>query len=244
MNKLTLNAKKTKSMLFGSRQRLSMTDSRLNIHINGEDLEHVTSFKYLGLWFDPVLNWKAHTDHICRKIAQRIGIQARVRSFISETSANTLYISMIAPIMTFGDIVWTKGPKENTDRVQRLQNRAGRVILRWKHRSHVADIHRKLGWLTCNQNFKLHEALMVGKCLFGRVPSYLRGKFMYARDFHSHSTRHSNSKLFVPRVNCSAAKNLFCYHGALLFNSLPTNIQLCADFKTYKAKCVEYFTVN
>ena len=146
-------------------------------------------------------------------------------SILSETTANTLYKSLIAPIISFGDIVWTKGAKENLDRVQKLQNRAGRVILRWKRRSHVLDIHSKLGWHTCEEKFKLHKTMMVGKCLLGQVPSYLRGKFTYARDFHAHHTRHANSKLFVPRMNCSAAKNLFCYEGALLFNSLTTSIQ-------------------
>ena len=47
LNKLTLNAKKTKSMLFGSQQLLAKSGT-LDIKICGENVEQVKVFKYLG----------------------------------------------------------------------------------------------------------------------------------------------------------------------------------------------------
>ena len=69
-------------MLFGSHQRLAHVKEELQIKIKGETLEQVNQFKYLGLWFDPTLNWKHHTDAISKNISQLIGIQARIRPFI------------------------------------------------------------------------------------------------------------------------------------------------------------------
>ena len=57
-NKLTLNVKKTKCMLFGTAQRLRLVTTPLHVEIGGSPLDQVEAFKYLGLNFDPCLNWK------------------------------------------------------------------------------------------------------------------------------------------------------------------------------------------
>ena len=119
------------------------------------------------------------------KISQRIGVQSRIRPFISTTTANTLFITMITPIIDYGDIVWSKGPQSNLNRIQKLQNKAGRVILRCRRRTHISIIHSSLGWLSSLNKIKLHKTLMVGKCLLEVVPSYLRGKFIHAGQIYT-----------------------------------------------------------
>ena len=64
-NKLTVNALKTKVMLFGSYHKLK--DAYLNISFNQVMLEQIQVFKYLGLFFDPHLKWKAHIDKLLPK---------------------------------------------------------------------------------------------------------------------------------------------------------------------------------
>ena len=241
VNRLTLNANKTKTMLFGTQQHLSKREGGLKLNINGESLEQVSCFKYLGLWFDPSLNWKKHVDCISKKISQRIGVQSRIRPFISTTTANTLFKTMIAPIIDYGDIMWSKGPQSNLKRIQKLQNKACRVILRCRRRTHISTMHSSLGWLTSQNKIKLHKMLMVGKCLLGDVPSYLRGKFIRAKDFHSYSTRNANCNLFIPRITCNAGKNLFCYEGAVLFNTLNNTVKTSQSYKEFKDKCKTCF---
>ena len=88
---------------------------------------------------------------------------------------------------------------------------------------------------------KTQHKLMVGKCLLGFVPSHLRGKFIHAKDFHSYSTINANCNMFIPRVNCSAAKHLFCYEGAVLFNNLNNTIKTSQRYKEFKDKCKSCF---
>ena len=140
-------------------------------------------------------------------------------------------------IIDYGDIVWS--PQSNLKRIQKLQNKAGRVILRCRRRTHISIMHSSLGWLISQHKIKLHKTLMVGKCLLGVVPSYLRGKFIRAKD--SYSTRNANCNLFVPRVSCSAAKNLFCYEGAVLFNTLNNIVKTSQSYKEFKDKCKTCF---
>ena len=67
-NYLTLNVKKTKSMLIGTHQKLSRTQSKLNISKRGEHLDNVDQFKYLGISLDPSLLWSFHIDKLISKI--------------------------------------------------------------------------------------------------------------------------------------------------------------------------------
>ena len=126
-NKLTLNANKTKTMLFATNQRLARLDTELSVTAGDIELEKVPCFKYLavGLHFDPVLNWKQHTEFISKKISQRIGVLKRTRNCLTTDTANLLYKSLILPIISYGDTVWSKGGKANLVRLQRLQNRGG-----------------------------------------------------------------------------------------------------------------------
>ena len=80
-NHLTLNIKKTKLMVFGTRHILDKFDN-VNVMYNGDFIENVESFKYLGVTFDPLLSWSEHVNHISSKISQRIGIIRRVKFYL------------------------------------------------------------------------------------------------------------------------------------------------------------------
>ena len=69
----------------------------------------------------------------------------------------------------------------------------------------------------------------------------LQGTFICGKDFHSYSTENANSNLFVPRVSCNAAKNLFCYEGTELFNSINNTVKTSQTYKEFKDKCKTCF---
>ena len=80
-NKLTLNVKKTKSMIFHSAYFTGNTVVDLNL--GGESIEQVQLFKYLGIWLDPKLSFNYHIEIVCKKSKMRLGAIGRVRKFIT-----------------------------------------------------------------------------------------------------------------------------------------------------------------
>ena len=70
-NKLSLNIKKSKFMLF------HQPNKKFNIPkiaINSIEIEQVDSFNFLGITTDKQLTWKQHVNSICSKISRSIGI--------------------------------------------------------------------------------------------------------------------------------------------------------------------------
>ena len=46
------------------------------------------TFKYLGVVFDNFMTWKAHADYVCKKVASKVSILGRVRSFVTKESVH------------------------------------------------------------------------------------------------------------------------------------------------------------
>ena len=61
-NKLTLNVIKTKYTVIWTSQLLKNKSPNLTLSIDNNILEHVTCYKYLGVYSDENLNWSHHTD--------------------------------------------------------------------------------------------------------------------------------------------------------------------------------------
>ena len=63
-NKLSLNIVKTEFMVVGSRQRIKTLNNEIDIEINGNMVNQVTSVKSLGVHLDNHLMWSEHTDKL------------------------------------------------------------------------------------------------------------------------------------------------------------------------------------
>ena len=72
-NGLFLNKKKSEFIIFGTSARLSSTRN-CDVKIGGSSIKRVSSFKYLGVVLDEVLNWNAHLNFIISKGSKRIGM--------------------------------------------------------------------------------------------------------------------------------------------------------------------------
>ena len=78
LNKLSLNAKKTKMMLFHHRQR-DISKIKLDLFINDTKIEKVNEFNFLGIMLDECMTWDSHINKIAGKISQVNGALSRLK---------------------------------------------------------------------------------------------------------------------------------------------------------------------
>ena len=67
-NKLSLNLKKTKFMVFKPRQKRSICN--IQISIDNQNIVKVKDTNFLGVILDESLNWKSEISHIANKVAK------------------------------------------------------------------------------------------------------------------------------------------------------------------------------
>ena len=64
------------------------------------------------------------------------------------------------------------------DRLQKLQNRAARVLTFSRYDAYANRLFRQLNWKDLSTQFQMQKALMVYKSLNDLVPEYLSPKFV------------------------------------------------------------------
>ena len=80
-NKLTLNVKKTKSMLIGNKNLLNEAD-QLDVRLVMDIIEYVGEFKYIWVWLDSSLKCTCHISKMSSKIYSDIGVISRVSRYL------------------------------------------------------------------------------------------------------------------------------------------------------------------
>ena len=92
VNKLSINCKKTNTILFCS-QRSRHKNYDLNLELHGMRLNQTNEIKYLGLILDRHLTFEQHVAAICNKVNIRTKLLWRVQNFIPRSLARTLYVA-------------------------------------------------------------------------------------------------------------------------------------------------------
>ena len=116
----------------------------LELKLNTKTIEQVTVFKYLGVWMDPRLNFNEHISILCNKSKRRLGAISRVRKYIDQNLALSLYKSLVLPHFDFADVVYVHTSALNLSKLQTIQNNALRMILQKGKMSHVVEMHQTM----------------------------------------------------------------------------------------------------
>ena len=214
-NSLFINVKKTEAMLFGTAARLASTDS-FNIHIHGKQLERVHEFTYLGVVFDERLSWGSHVKKMISKAGKRVGMLGRLRDNLTTHSANVVHISLIRPILEYCDTLWGCFGDGNSQALEALQKRAGRIVARTFRSSpaenglsQVAGACRKTSWTCFSAGKEVH---------WRALPSIFWWLFYtFNNKIHTRANRQRHL-LHLPAVRTEVAKRSFYYHGCVVFN--------------------------
>ena len=140
--------------------------------------------------------------------------------------------------------VWSYMCKNHILRLQRLQNRAMRIILRLDKRAHVDPMLKKLNLLSVNQRLEYNTCIMMYKILHNIAPNHLASNFILKRDRHcdSATTTRSMSKLDIQPEK--AHKRSFKQRGSDTRNRLPQHLQSLTSIHAFKKELRKYIIVN
>ena len=124
---LQLNTKKTKEMIFDFRTKGGTYQQTV---INGDPIEVVNEYKYLGTVIDRKLTWDSNTDSIYKKGMQRLYFLRRLRQFGVERHIMILfYRSFIESILTFCFISWFFSLSiGNKNKLSKIVNMSSKII--------------------------------------------------------------------------------------------------------------------
>ena len=228
-------------MLIGSRQSLTRLPNAPTVSMDGAPLKQVLHSKYLGVYIDQNLSWSEHIQKVIKKIASGIGALKRVRSFVPIAIQRLIFNSLIQPHFDYCFVVWDKCKKTLTDKLQKLQNRAARILTYSPYDASADPLIESLGWKKLENQRKVKKAVMVYKSLNSLAPSYMRSMFIDRDGLTNYSLRDTEGKLAIPKPRTNYLKNSFSYDGAILWNSLPIELRQAKSLNLFKTGCSGFF---
>ena len=147
-NKLTLSYNKTEYMIIGSRQKILNIQEEPLISIGNETIKKISKCKTLGVIIDDKLLWKDHINEISAKVSKGFGIMRRIKTFVTQSVMQSIYNSLILPYFDYCNMVWENTAKYNLQKIQKMQNRAARILTGSSYDVSTTDLMRQLKWQT------------------------------------------------------------------------------------------------
>ena len=157
-----------------------------------------------------------------------------MRPFVDLKTAKTIYNSLIKPLFDYCDVVWDTIGAVSSTRLQKLNNRAARVITQTGYEVRSSDIRNQLGWSTLDERRQNHKSIMMYKVLNGIAPAYLKRYFSYGADTSRYFLRGSGVNLSLPKPNTDYMKKSLKFSGAKLWNSLPVQLKRLPTLSSFK----------
>ena len=199
VNKLSLNIKKTKCMIFHTPNTKFIFSPTLMI--NNTQIERVTNFNFLGLTINENLSWKPHVDRIANKISKTGGIINRLKHFLPLHILRIIYCSTIQSNIIYSLLAWGYDCK----RLVKTQKKIIRNICCKKYNAHTEPIFKELGLLKLDDLLKLNTLKFYYKLINGKVPEYFKSYNLHTQsNIHGRDTRYNHLiASYVTRIRLS-----------------------------------------
>jgi len=234
-NKMKINIDKTKFMVL-NRQNVEYS---LQLKIKDDSIEEVKEIKYLGVVIDTKLKFQGHINHVSKKLAKNIGFLQRSCRQLSTKYKISVYKTIIEPHFIYCPSVLFILPDSMIDKLQKLQNRAMRFILKKRFDTPTREMLNELKWLSVKQKIFYFTMIFIFNIKQNNLPNYLSSQLMYNHDIHSINTRNRNDfRLPFFRNECDQ-QNLF-YKGLKNYNQLPREIKNCNILREFKNKLYKH----
>ena len=224
-NVLTINTKKTKIMAFGSRSKVKQC-KRANITLNGEKIQLVPSYKYLGFTLDSTLNFGKHLSTTIKTVQHKLVLLGKIRKYLKSEVALKIYKTMVLPYIDYADVIYSKARAADLEKVQRLQNRCLKLCQVRDRLFSTDRVHKD-----ANVPF-LHDRRKAHTLNFMYIRKDRKPALLNRREIR---TRAHDAPVFsvgIPR--CEAFKCSVAVFGAMEWNNLEVEVRNIATITAFK----------
>ena len=174
-NKLKLNESKTEVILFSTHTGPSQADVPAEINFSGEQIIVPTNVvvRNLGVYLDTRLSMDHHIKKTCQACHYQLRNIGKIRNIIDTQTAQLLVHCFITSRLDYCNSLLKGIPKYHLERLQKLHNKAARIVKKSPLREDSKELLKGLHWLPVEHRIDFKLACLIFKCLNGLAPPYL-----------------------------------------------------------------------
>ena len=234
-NHMSLNPSKCKFMLI-SRKRNRINNPPM-ITINGQILESVPTFKYLGLLLTSDLSWSKHIEGACTKAKKILGLlYRRFYQHADQDTLRQLYISIVRPHMEYAAPVWDPHLRKDQDLLESTQKFACKMITRKWDKGYDELLNMT------NLPSLADRRLYLKLCSLYKIVhnlSYFPPNIIVPKVTRSYTS--TPFTLYQPFAHTNCFLNSFVPHCVSHWNSLPESVVSSPSLATFKHSLKQYY---
>ena len=126
---------------------------------------------------DENLSWNVHIENIAKKIASGIGAIKRRRPFVNRTTMESVFNALVQPYFNYCSEVWGHCNKSLWNKLQKLRNRAARILTFSSYDTSAYALLEQLNWKRLDTQRQIQVATMVYKSMHSLTPDHLGSLF-------------------------------------------------------------------
>ena len=199
VNYLKLNDSKSEFFITGSDHCLRHlnTDS-IDLTIGNSNIMVSPVIRNLGCFFDAEMSFTPHVDNLRRTILFHIRNLWRIRRFMNTETCHHAVRALITSRLDYCNAAFTLLSAKDISRLQRLQNRAARLVFAVGRRVAADSLIHDLHWLPIKQRIIFKVLLYVYKTLNNSAPTYMADLFNIYTPPRPLRSAMDTSRLVVP----------------------------------------------
>lgn len=232
-NGLSLNPRKSKCLLI---HRKSLKRD-INLIINHEKIQCVSSVKNLGVIFNDTLTWHNHINNIVGSTYNKLRILWSSQPFTPQNIRILIAKTYLMPSLFYACEIFSNCDSVSRRKLNTVFNNICRYVYSIKKRDHISHIAVRLYGNTLDNLFKIRALVLLHKLIYTGQPPYLFHRLNFARS-------NRGNKVIPLRYKTLVSQRQFFVNVLPLWNSLPHTIQTTSNALQFKRILTNFFAGN
>ena len=240
-NILKLNADKTEAVVFSS-QHNSIYTENIELKIGDSNIKPSKSARNLGVILDSKMDMNEQVNSVSRSCYAQLRRIGHIRPYLSSNATKTLVNSLVTSRLDYCNALLYGIPKSTSDRLQRVQNTAARLITRTPRTEHITPILRELHWLPITDRIKYKIIIHTFKALHDKSPRYISDLVQIYHPNRNLRSKDQAVKLVVPKSKTTTfGDRSFRIASPKLWNELPSSLREMSSLESFKKALKTHF---
>lgn len=237
-NKIKINIDKTKYMKFKQKNKVI---GRIDISIDGLNLEEALVMNYLGLSIDNNLNWSEHVKKISNKILPMISAIFKCRHYLTRKTKESVYNAFFLSHFRYLLPVWGMCNQTNFHAAQVLQNKILKILYDYDRLTHTEILYRELGISQLTKIMELEQCKLMFKIIHKQQKC--NTNILFSHNVHNYETRIQNN-IYQIVTKSNIGLNNPITDASKCYNRLPDNLKNIHSFKSFVSKLKRHLGIH
>lgn len=254
-NKLSINASKTKIMIFHPKNKL-VPDVDFFFNNNDIDkpenpdliypierilnLSKVPAYKVLGVYIDENLSFDFHISQLISKLNRSLFMMRNAKNVLSLSGLKSLYYALFHPHLLYCLPVYSCTSSKNLNLIRIKQKQAVRIICNAKYNAHTQPLFFKLNILPLDDLILQQNMIFMFSYDRNILPNSFQDYFLQNSERGLNPGLRNANDYFVPRVRSEYLRRFPFVSVPSAWNNFPVEIKQSESKNIFKSASKAY----